>query len=430
MVSVFQRVRDIFATNHFFRSSAIITIVNLFNAFLNYLLIVLVSNLIATQLSNWTSLNGIITIFSAPIVAANLEASRQVAKLSKNNSDSIPDYFRFLEKLNIKLSKYYLGFSILLLSFAFVFTQNIQTIGLILATLLFFYFNYVGGNYVQFLIGDVKTLKAGFGSLLNGISRFVSSVTIIYLGAGVLALPLGQMIGFLLAFLVARYFIVSGFTAPPVSNITKLEFSLRQYFEGLSKTVVVLCLMYVLLYSTAIISNLFLVGWEKDFFAVIFNFGQITFFGATAFMSVFLAHSSRKADKKVYLQSLTISSVINVLICLGFFVFNAQILQIFKRSQYQSEVGMIIYFLFAILVYNVLYISVQNLLAQENLSKIRTLLILAFVMIIGVTLVVASPLVIYSHIFTFISAYIFGLLVLTAYAVYLVFNEPISLEKH
>jgi O-antigen/teichoic acid export membrane protein len=436
MPQIINRIFVFILNNDFYRSSAIITAVNLFNAFLNYLLIIFISNLISDQFSNWTSLNGVITILTAPIIAANLEVSRQVAKLKASDKSLISIYYYFISTLNLSFYKVVFIFGFVTSFLIYLIFNDLYTSLLVFSTLIFLFSNFIGGNLVQFLIGDLNTWRAGLSSLTNGIIRFTSSLAIIYLGGGIAALPLGQLLGFASAFVLARYFLRSKFLnginskQPGLKTSNSLQkFSLKNYFKGLSQTILVLGLLYGILYSTPIISNLFPTQQEKDIFAVLFNFGQITFFGSTAFMSVFLAHSTQSRNKKVYIQSVFISSAINICIGFVFFLFSPVILSIFNRSSYLNQTGLIMYFLLAMCIYSILYISIQNLLAQNNFTKIKKIVMIS---ICFLPALIAGPIfepVIINHLFTFITFYIFVLGILAAYSIYSIFEIPNDIKK-
>jgi O-antigen/teichoic acid export membrane protein len=63
--------------NKFIKASGIIFTVNMSVAVFNYLLIIFVSNYLGKELSTWTALTGIFTIFSSAIIALNLDISKK-----------------------------------------------------------------------------------------------------------------------------------------------------------------------------------------------------------------------------------------------------------------------------------------------------------------------------------------------------------------
>jgi O-antigen/teichoic acid export membrane protein len=384
--------------NKFISSSGIILAVNLINALCNYLLVVYVSYQISGKLSQWTALTGLITILSSPIVGANLEMSRKVSALEKDQTGKGYSYLAFLKKIFWSQgSLVLLVFSVAVL-FGSLLLKNADEVQVAIYWLvgLVLYTQLQSGTSTQFLIGVIETKKAGLAMVFNGVGRFFISVLLIYFGFGILSLPLGLIGSFALSLLVASLFIKN--LEQKIQN--KISIQLDQNFHPLkeflvsSKTIASLSILSLILYSTTIIAENLFPSQASDLFAVIFNFGQITHFGSTAFMSVFMAHATRSKNLLEYKLAIGVSSAVSICVGLVFGVFGSSVLSLFNRTQYTPFIPLILLYTGFILVYNAIFINTQFLLAKKafnNLTFITTSVVAMLMAQFGVAWFYSQP---------------------------------------
>lgn len=350
----------------FLQSAGIVFAANIVIAALNYGIQILVANKISSDLSTWTALNSLFTILSFPIVGLRTFYTREISAFSKESIEKTQLFKSFLIKKTIPIigGGLILTPLIVILLGSFLPYDTYVLIGIILALLL----QLLSIWYSEYIIGILHIKNYVLALLISNFLKLVTVVVGLSLGFGIISLPLCFLVQF--ASVLAFSWFTEGRGKVISETVEKYTFNFVQVLKDSAQTMAALGILYFTLYSSSIISDLYLPEREKDLFSILFSFGQIIHFGSLAFMSVFIAQSSKSKDNKIYLISSAIITIFTLSIAVGFVLFGEIILEIYDRSQYISELNLIIIYSLFVACYNLFFLSVQHYIAKKNFRMI------------------------------------------------------------
>lgn len=363
------KIKQIWSSD-FFRSSTIVFAANLFSGLLNYVLVVLVSRRLGAEYSLWTALTGVITILSTIFAGYSFELNKVFAKLSHQDRPKVLASFQIYQH---KLQKYVL-FGLLispLLAFVFDLAFGIGNWGIVLLMVIQLLGSFYAIIGIQYLIGNGENLKFGLATFASALVKLISTLFFLEIGLKLWALPLGLLSQTALSFILAEIMIF--YKNPKTKTYIKNlgDFSIKKLFFGSFKSTFYLFLLITLFNITPVISQRILPNEEKDFFAVLFSFGQIIHFGATAFAASVVTHGTKNDGYKVLKQALGIVSVLSAAIGLLFFVAGDFMLKLFKRTGFGESLNYILYFSLFVFAYNLTFMVIQYLLSQSKFNLLK-----------------------------------------------------------
>ncbi len=349
-------------TQNFLKSSSLFFLTNLFVAGLNYLIVVLVSFQLSDELAAWTALAAIIMIFFSIVRGLTTPIAKEISTYSENRSPLLKSYHQFSRSYIFKLSFLVAALPILFALILWFFSSNSEfSLYFFIGLAIFCYINFSVEN--QFLLGTLQTKHAIYASLVLGLGRFVLTLALIWFGLGLFALPLGYVLGYLLAILIAKKY-VSSFNFE--TNQESSRFSVKEDLLDSAKILVALFFLATALNVDIILAESLLSFEQADLFAVISNLGQTIFFGSTAFMNMFIVYSTRSKNLRTYWQSILIVSIFSLGAGLIFWSLEGIVLEIFNRSQYAGKGYLIALYSIFIALYNITFVSIHHLISKSK----------------------------------------------------------------
>ncbi len=389
-------------SNSFLKSSGIVFIVNLIVATINYTVPIIVRNITDKDFfPKWIALNSTIAISLVIYVALQAEFTKKISAHHTQNSDiTAKNYLNFMKRGLLKIFL----FSIPILPFIiWVVRFASPSDSWILATTIVanLFLQSYAVLHSSYLLGMLKIKDFSIGILLSTFSRPLATTAMLLVGLDLYALPLGYMI-FALVLLSHSLWVIrrydrekklqedKNFVCKNPSSDKTTVFDLTTEFISISKTVFVFFVLSAFLNVSAIIAERNLQNEDRDLFAVLFTFGQIIHFGSIAFLGAFVAYSAKGRNIKLYLTSVAAVSMIALAIGIGFWLFGPILLAIMNSTEYISQIYTILYFSIFVALYNIIFVSSQYLVSQNDYG---TIFILVFFLIIQ-TVVLINPVLI------------------------------------
>ncbi len=383
--------------NSFLKSSGIVFIVNLIVAAINYTVPIIVRNITDKDFfPKWIALNSTVAITLVIYVALQAEFTKKISAHHTQNSDiTAKNYLNFMKGGLLKIflfSMPILPFIIWVVRFAS--PSDSWTLATTVVVNLFLQGYAV--LHSSYLLGMLKIKDFSIGILLSTFSRPLATTVMLLVGLDLYALPLGYMV-FALVLLSHSLWIIKkydhekdlqqdkNFVSKDSSSDKTTIFDLKKEFISISKTVFVFFVLSAFLNVSAIIAERTLQNEDRDLFAVLFTFGQIIHFGAVAFLGAFVAYSAKGRNIKLYLTSVIAVSIITITIGLGFWLFGPILLAIMNSTEYTSQIYTILYFSVFVALYNIIFVSAQYLVSQNDYG---TILILVFFLIIQIVVLI------------------------------------------
>lgn len=370
-------------SKQFLLSSGTVFIGNIFTAFLNYSLIILVSRYLSGDYSIWTSLTSFLAISSTISATLTTNLVRQVTlHQSSNQINSKSDAQSYLLKYQSFIGRLVLNPIVivaLLLSLGWgIYTSN--TNWLILTMLLIYQ---VGGLYVSlqhnYLLGVLKVIPFSISGVVSTLLRFGATFGFLALGLGLWALPLGLIISlgslWLITYIfVGRYYHQNNLSR--TSSNSHLKLNLKSEFVSLTLTMMALFLLSSILNISPVISQLAPISPEsKDLLAILFNFGQIIFFGSTACLGTLVAYTAKKDSKLIFVLACFLVSIFGIGFGVIFALYGNQLMTLFNRANYSWAISLIVIYAIFVAIYNVIYVSGQYSIAKHNYRLLGFLVI-------------------------------------------------------
>ena len=369
-------------SKQFLQSSAIVFAGNILTAALNYSLVILVSRYLSGDYSIWTSLTSFLAISSTISATLNINLVRQVTSYQRTNVSDGQSYLQKYQSLIGRLVTNPLVIIGLLASLGWgIYTAN--TNWLILTTLAIYQ---VGVLYVSlqqnYLMGVFRVLPFSVSGIVSTIVRFGATFGLLFFGFGLWALPLGLIASMASLWLITYIFVGQYYRQNNLSRAfcnSKLKLNLKSEFVSLLLTMVALFLLSSVLNISPIISQLASITTEsKDLLAVLFNFGQIIFFGSTAALGTLVAYTAKKDSKLIFGLACLLVSIFGLGFGVVFTFFGNQLMGLFNRSNYSWAISLILIYTVFVAIYNVIYVAGQYSIARHH-YRLLGFLILAVI---------------------------------------------------
>lgn len=358
---MFKSITLFVKTNPFVRDSSYFYIINILVGLLNYIMIIVVSHHLAGELSSWTALSSWILLIFTFLKGLVTPIGKTISAYSLENQKYVQSYFSFIQKnffwINLTLSS-------LPLLIWFIFTgfgyKSSWEIYLLISFVIYSHLSISVNS--QFLLGVLNTSRSAQITLISGIARFVFTMILIYLGFGLYALFLGYILSYFSVFIIIKKYVSSH-----VYDVNQEEkkFTLSAHLQDSMKVLLSMLLLALILNMDVILADFFMPKNQADLFAVLSNFGQIIFFGSTAFMNAFIVYIVRSKDLRAYLQ--TLSAVTFFGVCAGIFLwlFADQAFSLFNRPEYLGKSGLIALYSVFITLYNIVFVSINFLISKS-----------------------------------------------------------------
>jgi O-antigen/teichoic acid export membrane protein len=368
------------ASSGFIKDSGLLFGINIINAILNYGVTIFVANKLGQDsYSLWTALIGIIAILSTVSSGIMTEFTKQSARIAKKSKEEAVYYYRYFQKRMLALSVLGLIISpVFGLTLSAMFSKgSVLLFGFVIVLVVFQLTQSINSQFFLAIL-DLKKFIAL--SLFSTIFKAVFIVAIIFTGFGVYALPISLILVQILGFIMGTFFIKSlNITSPEI----KKDYHIFQHVKGVAFITVILFCLALFLNSGPIISEKIFDTQEKDILAILFNFGQIIHFGATATLSGLIIYASRDSSKKIVATAYLMVGSISVGVGVIFTLFGSFIMRLFGRPQYVDQLPLILYYSLFIALYNLIFVSVQYLIARNEYKPL-------YVFILGTGLLIVS----------------------------------------
>jgi O-antigen/teichoic acid export membrane protein len=363
----------------FLKSAGIVFVANIFIAALNYGIQILVAHNLSTELSSWTALNSLFIILSFPIVGLRTFYTREISAFSKDSIEKTKAFKNFLIKKTLPI----IGFGLLLspvfvLSLRLFLPFNSDSLFLVVIALLI---QLISIWFSEYIIGVLHIKNYVIALIGSNIIKLLTVLIGLEIGLGIVALPLSFLMQFASVIVIS-----SSFEKVKIrfnDSIASYKFDFLRVIKDSAQTMVALGILYFTIYSSSIISDRYFNEQDRDLFSVLFSFGQIIHFGSLAFMSVFVAQSSKSNNNKIYLVSSGIITLFTICIGVGFVLFGEIILTIYNRLQYLDQLYLIVIYSIFVAFYNLFFLSVQHYIAKKNFKMIYRSIVIPILLIIS-----------------------------------------------
>jgi O-antigen/teichoic acid export membrane protein len=367
------------ASSGFIKDSGILFGINIINAILNYGVTIFVANKLGQDsYSLWTALIGIIAILSTVSSGIMTEFTKQSSRIAKKSKEEAVHYYRYFQKRMLVLSGVGLIVSPL---FGYILSTvfnkgSVLLFGFVIVLVVFQLTQSINS---QFFLAILDLKKFIVLSVFSTVFKAVFVITIILAGFGVYALPISLIMVQILGFIIGTFFIKSLNITPPE---IKKDYHIFQHVKGVAFITVILFCLALFLNSGPIVAEKIFNTQEKDILAILFNFGQIIHFGATATLGGLITYASRDNSKKIVATAYLMVGSISVGVGIVFTLFGSFIMKLFGRPQYVDQLPLILYYSLFIALYNLIFVSVQYLIARNEYKPLY-----AFIIGTGVLLV-------------------------------------------
>jgi O-antigen/teichoic acid export membrane protein len=413
-----QQIASFFSSSKaFIKDSGVLFLVNIVNSLFNYGLVIVVSNKLGQDTySLWTALVGLIAILLTVATGIMTEVNKQISTLA---SKSLEEAFRFYYFIQAKLLWVLVGGILLSPLLGFFFSQIITTGSFTLFSLVvcYIFLQITQGINSQFFLGILRIRSFVTITLLNTAIKFIATISFLFVGAGVYAMPFGLIIAQIIALTYGIYLTRKLIPTLKFSSKPSTSYHIFNHLKDMGKNVVVLFALSLFLNSGPIIAERILAPEYKDILAILFNFGQIIHFAAISSISGLITHASRSASKTIYLSASIMVGGISAGIGIIFTLFGPIIMNIFGRPQYVDQLGLILYYSFYIAIYNLIFVGVQYLLAKNGYKQLSGFILSTVILLLAQFIftnklnILSSPVVTFITISSGISILILGYLV-------------------
>jgi hypothetical protein len=382
MISQFKQL----FSDSFLRSSALFSVVNLLASAIAYIIIVIVSRRGGELINDWSALNGLVTVFLTFTAGFSLYYSKTISRIAKNRPQDTESYLIASEKYLHKAALTW-GWIIIVLLLAlaaalkFVNWYQAILIGVGL------YFELWAILYRMYFLGRLEYNKAMFLTFAAAVTRFVSIVGLLYLSFGIDSLVVGNLLGSALALLLSRLYVKH-------SGVVSKEFDIQKDFLGSIKASAALIITSVLLQAGQVITQGLYDPSDRLALTTITMlniFGSMLFYGASAFLALFVVNATRSESTSIYKKGLTIIGAVTVA---GIVVIAAlwnPALTILKRDEFRSLLPQFLQYSVFMIAYNLLFVGIQFLVSQYKYKEILKLGILITLVTLALVLNALIP---------------------------------------
>ena len=383
---MFQKLKKKLVLSEFAGSAAILFVSNITVAVFNYSIVILAGRILGNNYSLWTALNSIITILMTINIGLYSNIMRTVARLYKQKDyEGIIKYYAWYRKVLGQLVFVGLMLSPFL---AYLINFGVSGASLIVSELIvvFVFLNILLGVQQNFLIGTLQNKTFAISMVIANFMRLLATGIILTTRHDLGALPLGLIASTIMVELISNYFWQKRkieLTAQ-ITNLDTSTFVINSTIEvrGSIITIISMVLLSSLLnINPILIQNSNFSNTDKDLMAVLFNFGQIIHFASIAGLTGLIAYCANSTNKRIYLLAIGLATSVTAGVCVAFFVLGKYIFEVFGRAQYASQINWIFLYAIFIAAYNIIYVSIQYLIAQRQFIQI-------WIALFGLTLIV------------------------------------------
>lgn len=373
-----QKIQSVFR-DPFLRSSLLFSIVNLLSSAIAYVIIVIVSRRGGDLINGWSALNSLVTVFLTFTAGFSLYYSKTISRLAAKKLSDTEGYLRSSEKYlhRVALQYGWILFAILLgLAAVFKFLNWYQA--LLIGVGL--YFELWGILYRMFFLGRLEYSKAMVLTFVAAITRFAGIVGLLYLNFGIDSLVIGNVVGSGLALLLSYWY------ARKVKN--NKQFNVSHDFAGSIKASAALIMSSILLQAGQIVTQGLYHGSDKlveTTITMLNIFGSILFYGASAFLSLFVVNATRSESTAIYKKGTVIITAVTVLGILVVTLIWHPALAILKREEFNPLLPYFLIYSTFMIFYNLFYVAIQFLISQykyREIFAIGVLIALTFALLV------------------------------------------------
>jgi len=364
----------------FFKTSSIAFIANFFTAVVSYLIIIIASREL-NNIANWTSVNSITAILTMITIGMSTEFAKKSASLSEKSIQEAGDYYTTIK---IGIQKYnqkaIILFSILSIASLFVSSKGYLVITLVI---LSFFIQIKSKLNVFFLTGLLKMKDFAINTMLIAVVRLIGTSLMLKYGLEVVSLPLGIIFSIAIGHIhseivIKRILDKIGYKAHAklAKEHTKL---FKKQLSNLFQTTSAMFILNTTLQITPIISVYMLNYKNADLFAIVYSIGQIIHFGSTSFLSLLSTFTAKKKESKNLVFSIIFTILSTIFAGIVTLVFKDFILEVFKRKEYTNNTKEILFYIFYILVYNIVFIISRYIIGANYNRLIRPLILVPII---------------------------------------------------
>jgi hypothetical protein len=358
----------------FLHSSSIIFITNILIAICNYFITIFASNKIGNNYSSWVAVTGFLAFLGTFGNGMFIYLSSELAKYK-----SITEKVSFANKFsNFVKSKWYFGllFIPVITILGIIFFKIELSVLILLSSYIFF--SYYFGLKQNILLGCVMIPQYAISNTLSTFVRLIVTITLINMNFGISSLIYGLVANMLVYWLLSSYFFK---TLTSHVHLEDIAFRFDKY-SIFNISCYLILISFILNWLVVIINSNSSFGIEeKLLFSIVFTFGQIIHFGSIAGLDALAVYSSKDNTTKHYIFSLIVSFVFSLLGTLVILFFQKPIFTIFGRQIYPNFVSIFVLYAFFIMVFNLLYIQIQYLIASRNLKYIKYFIVPTIILI-------------------------------------------------
>lgn len=356
----------------FLRPSFLFSIVNLLASAIAYVIIVLVSRRGGELINDWTALNSLVTVFLTFTAGFSLYYSKTVSRIAQKRLQDTEGYLRSSENYLHTIALRYgwvLVAILLLLAAALKFLNWYQAI--LIAVGL--YFELWAILYRMFFLGRLEYNRAMVLTIAAAITRFVGIVGLLYLGFGIDSLVIGNMIGSLLAVAISFWF---------VRGVKKTkDFAVGKDFAGSIRASGALIMSSLFLQAGQVITQGLYAPADSTVLTTITMlniFGSILFYGASAFLALFVVNATRSESTSIYKKGIMIIAGVTLAGIVAIAIIWQPALHLLRRTEFIPLLPQFLIYSIFMIFYNLFYVGIQFLVSQYKYKEIFHLGVIVF----------------------------------------------------
>lgn len=376
----------------FIRSSLLFSIVNLLSAGVAYVIIVFVSRRGDELFNNWNALNGVLTIFLTFTAGFSLYYAKTLSRIAKDHPEHTASYLRGSEKYLHNLALRF-GWIILLVLLGLAAALKFLTWPQAIIIGVNIYLELWSILYRMYFLGRLEYNKAMILTLVAAVARFVCIITFLSLSFGIDSLVIGSLLGSGLSILIGKLYTTNIDEVPT----TQPEFTIPLDFLNSLKASGALIAASVLLQIGQVATQGLITTNDSVILgtvAILNTFTSILFYGASAFLSLFVVNATRSESRTIYHKTLGVVTAVTLLGIGAISIIWHPALTLLKKDAYQGLLPQFLLFSVFMIFYNLFFVSIQYLISQY---KYRTILIIGGLVLLTSTILVANAVLKFTH---------------------------------
>lgn len=412
-----EKIKGVFSDS-FIRSSLLFSIVNLLASAIAYIIIILVSRRGGELINSWTALNNLVTIFLTFTAGFSLYYSKRISRIAHKNKADTDIYLveseNFLKKTALKYG--WIFFAVALgLAAVLKFLTWYQAV-LIIAGVFFELWAIL---YRMYFLGRLEYNQAMILTFASAVARFVGIVGLLYLGFGINSLVIGNLFGSLISVVISKMFV----RLNPVASV-KTEYNIAHDFVASIQASGALIMSSVLLQAGQVITQGLYHTENKavpTIITMVNIFGSMIFYGASAFLSLFVVNATRSASQTIYRKALLIISGVSILGIAAIAALWNPAVKVLGRTEYTPYLKYFLLYSVFMLLYNLFFVSIQFMVSQYQYKHILKISAVVFITIAALVVNVYIPG--NNYIVRYFSVLIIGALLSSAGSFYLITKD-------